>query len=350
MNRKKSQFHLLSAALVMVLATSTFSIAQEKSVDVGSETRTVTADAVAADEAKQWNAEQQAVVELSQKFDEAYSKGQIESILEMLSEDVRIVDEFGDVYEGRKAVRDLYSDAFAAQPGALLKTTIDTIRLVTPNVAVEEGVSYFTPVGGETSVVSYEAVYVKTESGWKLSQIHDFQMNAPKVSGRHSEYLVVLDWLVGDWVVETSGGVVNLKADWVDEGNAIEMVFSRNEEGANRVQARVRVGYDPKDRQIHSWTFDTAGGHGESSWAKVEGQNVWLLKNEAVLPDGKSVNTSQLLTVDEDLNSFTWATFDRSIEGVVSTTREEVVVTRKAPRPAKVTANGADLKNTSSGQ
>ena len=343
MNRKIFLFDSLIAALFLLVVVSSFSKAQENADPVESETIAVTTD-----EPKRWDAEQQAIVELSQKFDEAYSKGLIEPILEMLSEDVRVVDEFGDVFEGKKAVRDLYSDAFAAQSGASLKTTIDSIRMVTPNVAVEEGVSYFTPVDGETSVVSYEAVYVKTESGWKLSQIHDFQMNAPKVSGRHSEYLVVLDWLVGDWVVETSGGVVNLKADWIDEGNAIELVFSRHVEGANLVQARVRVGYDPKDRQIHSWTFDTAGGHGESSWAKVEDQNVWLLKNEAVLPDGKSVTTSQLLTVDADLNSFTWATFDRSIEGVVSTTREEVVVTRKAPRPAKVSVDGAAAKTTSS--
>lgn len=281
-----------------------------------------------------WTAEQTAILELSTAFDKAYSEGNLDKILGMLTDDVRVTDEFGDVYEGKQAAKDLYTSAFTNRPGLKLTTSVESIRFVTDAVAIEEGVSYVAPVSGDASTSSYQAVYVKTDNGWKVSQIRDFTTSTPKDSGVHSEYLVVLNWLAGDWVVETPNGIVHMSAKWIDEGNALEMLFSRPADSGNRVQARVRIGYDPRSRQIRSWTFDTAGGHGESSWSKVQDQNSWLLKNEAVMPDGKIVTASQLLTIDPSGNKFTWATFDRSVDGVVSPTREETIVTRQAPKPA----------------
>jgi hypothetical protein len=95
----------------------------------------------------------------------------------------------------------------------------------------------------------------------------------------------------------------------------------------------VRIGYDPSKKRIKSWTFDNAGGHGESSWSKVADQDAWLLKNEAVMPDGKVVTASQLLSIDPSGDKFTWATFDRAVDGVMTPSREEIVLTRKAPAP-----------------
>lgn len=276
--------------------------------------------------------EQMEVVKASENFDKAYNSGDSEAIGEILADDVRVVDELGDVYEGKAAVKELYASSFTSPNRSTLKTSVESVRIVAPGVAVEEGVSYSTTESGETSSTTYQAVYVKKESGWKLTQLHDYAMPVIKDSGAHSEYLTVLDWLAGDWVAETPEGVVSIRAQWVDDGNAIEATFSRG--GSDRKSlARVRIGYDPSKKRIKSWTFDNAGGHGESSWSKVSDQDAWLLKNEAVLPDGKVVTASQLLTIDPSGNKFTWATFDRAVDGVMTPSREETVLTRKAPAP-----------------
>ena len=111
------------------------------------------------------------------------------------------------------------------------------------------------------------------------------------------------------------------------------MKFGRKESTLLKNLATMRIGYDPRGRRIKSWTFDAAGGHGSSTWAKVADQNAWLLKNDAVWPDGKVVSASQLLTMDESGDKITWTTFDRAIDGVVTPSREEVTLTRQAPAP-----------------
>lgn len=280
--------------------------------------------------------DQQSVLAVSDAFDKAFDKGDIATLSGLFADDVRIVDEAGEVYEGKDAAKELYATGFEKQPGAKIETLVDSIRLITPEVAVEDGQSVFTPPDGDPITTTYQAVYVKKEGAWKLSQLRDYKTPGSNDSGVHSEYLAVLGWLAGDWLLEGPDGVVRVSANWIDDGNAIELKFNRKESTVLKGLASMRIGYDPRSRQIRSWTFDAAGGHGTSTWAKVADQNAWLIKNEAVLPDGKVVTASQLITVDDSGEKLSWTTFDRAVEGVVSPQREEVTLTRQAPAPKAV--------------
>ncbi len=291
--------------------------------------------AVAAPEAApQWSPEQLQIVDASRKFDEAFGKGDIEALLQLFSADIRIVDENGGVYAGLEEARALYSDGFEKTPGATLRTVVESIHLVTPDVAVEDGVSVFTPTAGDPVQTTYQAVYARKEGQWKLSQLRDYAQAPVTDAGMHSEYLATLEWVVGDWVFEGASGVITGHAEFIDDGNAIEVKFRSQQDGETKTLASVRIGYDPRIKQIKSWTFDSAGGHGVSTWARVGDADRWLLKNEAVMPDGKTVSASQLFELDETGEKIFWTTFDKAIDGVISPNREEVVMTRKAPAPS----------------
>lgn len=285
-----------------------------------------------------WTAEELEIVESSRKFDEAFGKGDIEALLGLFSSDIRIVDESGGVYEGLEEARRLYADGFEKTPGATLRTVVESIHLVTPDVAVEDGTSVFTPTAGDPVQTTYQAVYARKDGAWKLSQLRDYVVPQVIDSGVHSEYLAVLDWVIGEWVFEGSSGVITGKAAFVDDGNAIDVKFTTSESGVEKSVATLRIGYDPRIKQIKSWTFDSAGGHGTTTWARVEDSDTWLLKNEAVLPNGKTVTTSQLFELAETGDKIYWTTFDKSIDGVISPNRDEVVMTRKAPAPAAAVA------------
>ena len=280
--------------------------------------------------------EQQAVLAVSDTFDRSFDKGDIAALTAIFADDVRIVDETGEVYDGKDAVRDVFASGFEKQPGATIETVVDSIRLITSNVAVEDGTSVFTAVNSDPITTTYQAVYVKKDGAWKLSQLRDYKSPTAQDSAVHSEYLSAIDWIEGEWLLEGPDGVVHVNANWIDDGNAIEVKFSRKESTFVKNLATMRIGYDPQSRRIKSWTFDSAGGHGTSTWAKVADQNTWLLKNEAVLPDGKGVSASQLLTIDESGTKIVWTTFDRAIDGVVTPSREEVTLTRQAPAPKSV--------------
>ncbi len=283
--------------------------------------------------------DQQAVLAVSDTFDKAFDKGDIATLTGILADDVRIVDEAGEVYDGKDAVKDVFISGFEKQPGATLETVVDSIRLITADVAVEDGTSVFTPVDSDPVSTTYQAVYVKKDGAWKLSQLRDYKSPTAHDSAVHSEYLSAIAWIEGEWLLEGPDGVVRVNANWIDDGNAVELKFSRKESTFVKNLASMRIGYDPQSRRIKSWTFDSAGGHGTSTWAKVADQNTWLLKNEAVLPDGKGVSASQLLTIDESGTKIVWTTFDRAIDGVVTPSREEVTLTRQAPAPKSVSVN-----------
>jgi len=285
--------------------------------------------------APQWSPEQLQVVEASRKFDEAFGKGELDALLQLFSPDIRIVDENGGVYEGIEEARSLYAEGFEKSPGATLRTVVDSIHLVTPDVAVEDGVSIFTPTAGDPVQTTYQAVYARKDGQWKLSQLRDYTQPPVTDAGVHSEYLSTLGWVVGDWVFEGASGVITGHASYADDGNAIEVKFMAQQDGESKTVATVRIGYDPRIKQIKSWTFDSAGGHGVSTWARVGDADRWLLKNEAVLPDGKTVTASQLFELDDTGEKIFWTTFDKAIDGVISPNREEVVMTRKAPAPSE---------------
>ncbi len=291
-----------------------------------------------------WTPEQLEVIAASQKFDEAFGKGDIETLMSLFADDVRIVDENGGIYVGQEEVRGLYAEGFEKSPGSTLKTVVESIHLVTPDVAVEDGTSVFTPTAGDPVETTYQATYVRKDGVWKLVQLRDFATPEVIDAGVHSEYLAALSWIEGEWVFEGGSGVITANAVFVDDGNALEVKFTTAQDGAAKTVASVRIGYDPRIKQIKSWTFDNAGGHGVSTWARVGDEDRWLLKNEAVMPDGKTVTASQLFELDESGDKIYWTTFDKSIDGVVSPNRDEVVMTRKAPAPKKPEADPAQAE------
>jgi hypothetical protein len=55
-----------------------------------------------------------------------------------------------------------------------------------------------------------------------------------------------------------------------------------------------RIGWDPQAKQIRSWTFDDAGGFGETTWTPVG--ETWICKAKGVAADGTSVSATRTLT------------------------------------------------------
>ncbi len=49
------------------------------------------------------------------------------------------MDERGDLFEGRQAIEEALAAFFAENPGYRIDVDIDTIRFVSPDVAIEDG-------------------------------------------------------------------------------------------------------------------------------------------------------------------------------------------------------------------
>ena len=62
--------------------------------------------------------------------------------------DATYVDQAGREYKGREAIEKLYEKVFAARKGAKLAIHVTSAKQVSPDVALEDGITEVTPAEG----------------------------------------------------------------------------------------------------------------------------------------------------------------------------------------------------------
>ena len=195
------------------------------------------------------------------------------------------------------------------------------------DTAKEEGKIRLQPGdGGPTTIRRYVAFFVKHDGGWRYSCVredHDVTLSA-------HDRLESLQWLVGDWIDESDDAVVHVHTDWSKDGNFLLREFTVHVQGKPAMTVDERIGWDPLTRQIKSWVFDSAGGHGEGLWTPDATR--WIIKSTGVLPDGRVAAATHIIT---KLNNYTyrWASTERTVAGRMVPEAENFVMVRMPPSP-----------------
>ena len=85
------------------------------------------------------------------------------------------------------------------------------------------------------------------------------------------------------------------------------------------------VGWDPRSRQVVSWTFDSSGGYGTGAWTAAA--NGWQIESVGVTADGVPTSSKDhLIRVPGEDNIFGWHSVDRKLgETKLPDTREVVL-------------------------
>src|SRR5262249_26170479 len=154
----------------------------------------------------------------------------------------------------------------AENKGLQLRIDIGGLRFVTPEVAVEDGMtSVLSPDGGPPSRARYTIVHVKRDGDWFLSSVRD----APYAPPTNQEHLAELEWLIGEWAdVNAKGEVARLTYHWSEQQNFILGDFATTFKQFNIGGGTHRIGWDAANKQIRSWTFETGGGFGDGLWKR----------------------------------------------------------------------------------
>ena len=111
--------------------------------------------------------EQNAIEDSARAFVQAYDAGNAAAVAALWTDDGEYVNGQLTV-KGRPAIEKLYADFFQAHPGSKMEVRIDSVRLVAPMVAIEQGTAsvYNSPNGPPTSA-AYTAVQAVARS-WAL--------------------------------------------------------------------------------------------------------------------------------------------------------------------------------------
>lgn len=258
----------------------------------------------------------------------AFNAGDPQGMAALFMEKGEIVDENGNVYTGRGEIAGLFKAFFEKFPKASLAMEVTAVRTIGDSLAIEEGIRQITAAEGAAAAqVRYVAVRDKVGAGWPIASYREF---ADDPAPTAEEMLQPLSFLVGDWVDESPEGRTAIGFRWSEDGNFILGDYTLTVGGEVESKSVQRIGWDPVEGVLRSWTFDSDGGFSQGEWVPVD--DGWVAKTEATMPDGTTASATMTLVV-KDQDHFAVRSTDRIVAGAEEPDFE-LVIARKPPQPA----------------
>jgi uncharacterized protein (TIGR02246 family) len=282
--------------------------------------------AIGADQEKSEGrtADEAAIRASAKEFAAAFAKGNAEAIAAMWTENGTLCDEQGQVFKGRKAIEDEYAALFKAEPKAKMEIAVQSIEFPAPNMAVEDGVARLISKQGAHPVATrYTAVHSLQDGKWQIATVRESAIDLP------SNYAALrdLEWLVGRWELRSGGTTVENRIKWVANKSFLEREYTVREGGVTTSSGMQIIGWDPQAEQIHSWSFDSAGGHGQGLWTAAS--DGWRIESRGMLPDGTpTASQDRLIRVPRENDVFGWQSTDRRVGDARLPNLAEVVLDR----------------------
>jgi uncharacterized protein (TIGR02246 family) len=247
---------------------------------------------------------------LARAFIAAFNTGDARAVAGFWTPKGDYVDQVGRHFRGRPAIQKLFEKVFAEQKGAKLSVTVTAARLVTDDVALEDGFTEVTPIdGGPPSVAQFSAVLVRKDGKWFFESVRDAVAHPPT----NAEHFDDLEWLLGDWAGEAKKGEsATASYQWADNRNFIVSTFATTLNGIPVAGGTQWIAWDAIDKQVRSWSFYSNGGFGEAAWMK-DG-NRWTIKTTARTADGKKLTAVNILT-KVDADNATWQVTKLTVDG-----------------------------------
>jgi uncharacterized protein (TIGR02246 family) len=262
-----------------------------------------------------------------QSYEAAYNAKDAQALSAHWTPDGAYIDRAsGQRIVGRSSLEKAFQTEFESQPKSRLDVDVESIEFVSPNVAMEQGTSTLSNPDGEPMASSYSAVHVKRDGQWLIDRVSEQEIVTPP---SHYENLKELEWMIGEWTDHAGEGSVSTECHWARNNNFIIRSFTVSVAGGVEMAGMQIIGWDPAQKQIRSWTFDSDGGFNQGVWSKV-GES-WSVQTTATLPDGTLASSTSLLKPSDE-NTFTWQQVNRIAGGQLLPNLEEVAVERKAAR------------------
>src|SRR5207248_4748858 len=150
-----------------------------------------------ARQAKDADSATKTVVGNVRTFTEAFNRRDIPTLLKLFAEDCELTEADGTTIRGRKELEDELKESFEDDPNARISVSVDSVRMVTPDVVIEEGKTVYFPDGKTvTAETQYQATHVKKGDRWLMSRVRSFN----RVVLSPYDQLRELEWLIGDWI------------------------------------------------------------------------------------------------------------------------------------------------------
>jgi uncharacterized protein (TIGR02246 family) len=254
----------------------------------------------------------------------AFNKGDAKALAAMWSPEAVYTNPVsGEQVVGRAEIEKQFAGIFAEAKNIKLEAKTDSVRFVSPNVAVEQGTAKVIRPDQSPEESEYTAVYLKRDGQWLLDRVTEEDVVAVPT---HYAQLKELDWMVGRWVDQDDNATVVTECSWTKNNNFLTRSFTVQIRDQIDMAGMQIIGWDPSTKQIRSWVFDSDGGFGQGTWSKKG--NRWYIQQSGVLPDGRKSSSVNIVTYLDD-NTCTLQSINRMAGGELLPNVAEVKVAKE---------------------
>jgi len=277
-------------------------------------------------EANRQATDEAAIRKAVESYVAAFNSGDAKALAAMWSPEAVYTNPLsGEQVVGRAEIEKQFTAIFAEAKGVKLEAKTESVRFVSPNVAVEQGTAKVIRPKQAPEDSEYTAVYVKRDSQWLLDRVTE--EDVPVVPS-HYEQLKDLEWMIGRWVDQDDDDdtTVVTECSWTRNNNFITRSFTIQIRDRIDMAGMQIIGWDPSTKQIRSWVFDSDGGFAQATWKKKD--NRWYIQQNGVLPDGRKSSAVNIVARVDD-NTCTLQSVNRVVDGELQPNVDEVVVVRE---------------------
>jgi uncharacterized protein (TIGR02246 family) len=285
---------------------------------------TLTASAYQASKpADTGNPENEAVQKVFQNYIVAFNKNDAKAVADFWTKDSIYVNrENGQRTEGRENILADMQKLFKEHPKVQLSIDSNKIRFIKPDVASAEGQVTVIYPDDDPSTTIFTTLLVKNDSSWLIDSAEEINAPTPATS---SDALKDLEWLVGQWHDDTEGIDVEAAVRWSSKRAFLVRSYKVKVGDDEPYEGTQVIGWDPRKKQIRSWSFDSDGSFDDGAWSKNGDE--WLIRSARTQADGTSASGTQVLK-KVDADTFTIQTIARDVDGEPQPASKPVKVVR----------------------
>lgn len=264
-------------------------------------------------------------------FMKLYNEHDSKGLAALFAPKAEFIDENEFLVKGRDAIEQAFAEVFKEFPKSSMKVEIESLRILTPNLAIEEGtaISKNAPEESETAN-GYVAIHVKIDGKWLLACVRDWPAEVAEMTPH--DHLQELSWLVGEWVQESSDSIIHTHCRWSDNDNFLIQEFKVQVAGRVAMSGTMRIGWDAVNNQFKSWIFDSHGGHAEGHWH--HDGNSWIVKLQGATAKGETASATNIYRwIDND--TVGWQSTHRIVQGERQDDIAEIIIKRRPPTPGE---------------
>ncbi len=276
----------------------------------------------------------------SESFVAAFNKHDAKGVAALWTADGEYIDDSGRAINGRDAIEQDYAAFFTENPNVEIKMVIDSLRVISGDVAIEQGRAVVEPPPrGAPGVSSYTAVHTKVDGKWLMASVRDTWTEARVTPASIAD----LGWLIGSWTAEEHGVKNDSVCRWVAGGQFVERAYTTTLVDGTQTSGVQLIGWNPLEGRVQSWGFSPDGGHDFGIWSPTHGG--WRSEMRGVTGTGAPTSSVNLLSRLDD-NAYAWKSIQRSVGGIALPDTDEVVIKRQTPatNPASAPAAASALR------